>query len=1016
MSLVYNTNDTVVTDAAGRVTTYGFTESYSGSRRLTTKSFNGVTETYTLPPSDWQRRVTQIRDRRNLVTKFIYDSTHLKDLIEAFGTPTQRTTTYTYLSADDDLIIRQTVKNSSGTLLRDVLTTYNAQRLPETTTLRGDIGSGTIVDRVTTYGYNTAGQVTSIDGPRTDVNDTTTLTYYGCMTGFECGQLQSTTNAAGHLTSYTAYNAHGQPVSMTDANGVVTTLAYDLRQRLIARTVGNEQTTLEYWPNGLVKRVTLPDASYLEYAYDDAQRLMAISDASGHRLEYTLDAMGNRIEEKSFDPSGTLTQMRTRVFNTLNQLWQEIGAAGTTNVTTTFAYDNNDNQTGINAPLGRNTVQAYDELSRLRQVTDPAGGITGYAYNALDQLISVTDPRTNVTSYGYNGLGDLTQQASPDTGTTTKTYDIAGNLATRTDARGKVATYAWDELNRLTSVTYPDQTISYTYDSGPNQKSRLTQVTDASGSTEWTYDARGRVLLQQQTIGALSKSLGHSYDGSGRPLTLTLPSGNTITYGYSDGRITSLSLNGVTTILSNVLYQPFGPTRGWTWGNGTLAVREYDLDGKLTGIDSAGLKTYGYDDAFRFTSIIDAIDPTLSQSYAYDLLDRLTSATGTGLNQSWTYDANGNRLTQGGSDASTYTISPFSNRVTSISGALSRTYSYDAAGNTTGTGAVAFSYNDAGRLVSATKAGVTTTYAINALGQRVKKTTGEISTHIVYDAQGHLVGEYDSAGDLIQETVWFGDIPVAVLKTDGAGVSLFYVHTDHLSTPRRISRPSDNAIVWRWDGDAFGTTPASEDPDGDSSPFGYNVRFPGQYFDSETGLHYNYFRDYDPSAGRYVQSDPIGLRGGLNTYGYANSSPTTFVDPRGLDPWAGPSAGGRVDILIGGYAARTGSLTNTKTGETCFVSYRCLNVGVGALGTLGAELSGSILGPRCGRGLDGIGVSLTLDIVPPGAPGIGGSIDITGAGLGVGVGPNAGAGAFTGFQFCIVRVLSCLNTPCECSK
>jgi RHS repeat-associated protein len=195
-----------------------------------------------------------------------------------------------------------------------------------------------------------------------------------------------------------------------------------------------------------------------------------------------------------------------------------------------------------------------------------------------------------------------------------------------------------------------------------------------------------------------------------------------------------------------------------------------------------------------------------------------------------------------------------------------RTYSYDNSGNVVSDGTVTFAYNDAGRMVSSTKTGVTTTYALNALGQRVKKTTGGSSTYFVYDEAGHLVGEYDNAGTLIQETVWFGNAPVATLRPNGgSGVNLFYVHTDHLNTPRRISRPSDNVIVWRWDLDPFGTTVANEDPDGDSNLFVSNLRFPGQYFDAETGLQYNYYRDYDPATGRYVESDPIGLKGGTNT-------------------------------------------------------------------------------------------------------------------------------------------------------
>lgn len=131
----------------------------------------------------------------------------------------------------------------------------------------------------------------------------------------------------------------------------------------------------------------------------------------------------------------------------------------------------------------------------------------------------------------------------------------------------------------------------------------LTQLTDSSGSTSWSYDEQGRLLSRQQAMGTVSKSVGHAYDAGGHLQTLTLPSGNTVTYSYANGKVTSLTLNGATTLLRSVLYHPFGPTTGWTWGNSTLAVRDYDLDGKITLTDSAGLKTHSYDDAFRITGI-----------------------------------------------------------------------------------------------------------------------------------------------------------------------------------------------------------------------------------------------------------------------------------------------------------------------------------------------------------------------------------------------------------------------------
>ena len=109
---------------------------------------------------------------------------------------------------------------------------------------------------------------------------------------------------------------------------------------------------------------------------------------------------------------------------------------------------------------------------------------------------------------------------------------------------------------------------------------------------------------------------------------------------------------------------------------------------------------------------------------------------------------------------------------------------------------------------------------------------------------------------------------------------VYYIYADHLNTPRVIT-DNTNKVVWRWDSDPFGTDVANENPSGLGS-FSYNLRFPGQYFDKETGLHYNYFRDYDPSTGRYVQSDPIGLKGGINPFAYVSASPLAFVDPFGL--------------------------------------------------------------------------------------------------------------------------------------
>ena len=155
---------------------------------------------------------------------------------------------------------------------------------------------------------------------------------------------------------------------------------------------------------------------------------------------------------------------------------------------------------------------------------------------------------------------------------------------------------------------------------------------------------------------------------------------------------------------------------------------------------------------------------------------------------------------------------------------------------------------------------------------------------VTTDEAGQLLGEYNSAGTALYETVYLDDQPVAVLKPDASGYKAYYLYADHLNTPRLITDTAAGAAnkkVWQWDSDPFGITPPNENPAA-AGVFTYNPRFPGQVYDKETGLHYNYFRDYNPGTGRYVQSDPIGLAGGMNTFGYVGGNPLSKTDSRGL--------------------------------------------------------------------------------------------------------------------------------------
>jgi len=757
--------------------------------------------------------------------------------------------------------------------------------------------------RTWTYTYNGNGSVLTVNGPRTDVADVTTYTYYANndATVAKRGNVATITNAAGHVTSITAYNLHGQPLTIVDANGLTTTLTYDVRQRLKTRTVGGELTTYDYDLAGQLTKVTLPDGSFLSYTYDGAHRLTGLQDNLGNKIGYTLDAMGNRTLEEVRDPANALAQTRSRVFSNLNRLFQEIGASSQT---TEYTYDDQGNVLTVKDPLNRITTSQYDALNRLKQVTSPSpiSAVTQYGYDGRDQLVTVTDPRSLVTGYTVNGLGNLTQEASPDTGTTTSTHDLAGNLLTQTDAKSQTTTYAYDALDRVTSITFHDGSKqNYTYDAGTNGIGRMTGIAELNPSLvtiaqiAYGYDQKGRVTSETRTINAVAYTTAYRYDASGRLDRITYPSGRTVDYTFDSlGRISAVNTTpsggSAQAIASSITYHPFGGVKGFTFGNSQIYARTYDQDGRIATYTLAGTGyTMGYDVASRISFITETANPPNTNTYGYDDLDRLTSATLPATVYGYSYDAVGNRLTRSasaGTDA--YAYSSTSNRIASITPASGpvRSFTLDNNGSTTADGANTYTYDTRGRMLQAVSSLGTTTYQVNALGQRIRKTNSLGDRVFQYDFQGYLIAESTAAGATLREYIWLGDLPVAIVE----GNDRFYIHADHLNTPRLVAN-SSGTPVWRWgQQEPFGVSVPDENPSG-LGVFEQPLRFPGQYADKETNLYYNYYRDcYDPALGRYCQSDPIGLEGGLNTYAYVTSSPLSFhdffglqnVDPMGL--------------------------------------------------------------------------------------------------------------------------------------
>ena len=884
---------TLVTDPLGtqRRYDYSYLNSHFSNKALsqpcvTCGGQNARSITY-----DQNSNPTVITDFKGIKTSFAFDLTRNLETsrVEASGTPLQRTVT-TQWHPKYRLPTQITEPAPGGTKTTTFAYDSSGNLLAKTIVAPRNDGSGLTTSRTWAWTYATLGRTLTATDPN---GKTTTFAYYSDSDANvgRRGNLASSVDPLGHSTSIISYDAAGRPTISRDANGLTTTISYDDRGRITARKIGVEITAYEYDGAGQISKVTSPDGSYLQYTYDDAHRLVEVADSLDNAVVYTLDAIGNRVREQVFDPSGNLARSRSRTFTSLNQLASEVGAQ---TQSTSYSYDGNNNLLTITDPLGHSNGNVYDPLNRLISVLDPNLGTARYAYDASSNLLQATDPRGLITTYSYDGLSNLIRLQSPDAGTTNSTYDPVGNLITRVDARGVTATYSHDGANRVSQIVFrqgnSSDTYQFQYDAGPNAKGHLTQTTDGAAVTRWTYGAQGRVASKTQTVDGLTKLTTYGYNNAGQLIAMTTPSGQQIAYTYINNRVSSILVNGQI-LLHGAVTIPFGPTSSWLWGNGLFTFRKYDQDGRIAswefrnGVSILG-KVQSFDAASRITAINDPNHAAANETYQYDVLDRITVAqTGSPPThtQQFAYDAIGNRLniTVDGAVMNS-AFSANSNQLQVLAGSLSGNYLL-------GSGTWTFKYGNANRLAMVLSGStVIATYRVNAMGQRVSKNVGGVIVYFFYDEQGRLVGEYDGWGKLIEETIWLEDLPVATLRPTGATgiptpVSIYYVHADHLGSARAVTRPSDNKIMWQWDNlDPFGANLPNENPAGQGI-FKYNLRFPGQYYDTETGAHYNYFRDYDPTIGRYEESDPLGISRGSNTYVYALGSPLRWPDQYGLE-------------------------------------------------------------------------------------------------------------------------------------
>jgi len=806
------------------------------------------------------------------------------------------------------------------------------------------------------------GLLLNVDGPRTDVTDTLTYAWYqqldesGCSTlGGAChrpGDLKSVTDGAGLVTTYVSFDKDGRPTRVKAPNGVLTDYTYTPRGWLATTTVralaagtpssSDATTTLGYNPDGTVHQATDPDGVVTTFTYDAAHRLTDITDGQGRRTHYTLDAAGNRTGEQVLTAAGTVVKSMSRSFNALNQLTAMTDGLNRTvfSASYTDSYDANGNLVHTSDGSGVQNEDSFDGLNRLAdtlrnyQGVDLATANTHIAntYDALDRLTGFTDPDGQVTSYDINSLNDPTATHSPDTGLTNQTSDIAGNMVSSIDATGNGRAMTYDADNRLLGTTFADASlnIQYRYDeadsttgcTGNFGKGHLTRVIESDGGISWCYDAFGRVVKKSQTVGTATRTTVYTWTKAGRSATVTTPNGTLVAYTRDTiGNVTTIKAtpqnSATTTVVSDVVYKSFGPVASYKLGSGQTVTYTYDLTGVVTDIAGGPLALHFKRDAMGDITAIgsSAGVSTPTETYDYDALHRLVAvkdASGV-TTGSYTYSRTGDRLSKSAPGILTgvYSYAPGTHHLTGV-GTTSR--SVDARGNTTSevlaSGTFGFGYNQRNRLTVVQNGGVTVAgYVLNALGQRVQKNSSGTLTSFDYDEENTLTSE--ATGSASRDYVWLDGIPVATIDSSGTSASVAYVFSDGMGSPRAVTDGA-GTLLWQW---PYASNPFGETPPSSTSGYALNLRFPGQYYDVESGLNYNLNRDYEPATGRYLQSDPLGIAAGASTYIYGDGNSLANSDLFGLcDPDRCEELRKQITKVRNELAKRYGDLLTDKLG------------------------------------------------------------------------------------------------------
>ncbi|WP_454191159.1 RHS repeat-associated core domain-containing protein [Pseudomonas canadensis] len=722
---------------------------------------------------------------------------------------------------------------------------------------------------------------------------------------------------------FKSYDDKGRLTVEQDPLGAITAYQYDEAGRLVALFPGNDEPTTYEHDNGFVRVVRRGEAIW-KYERNDQGDVTRRTDPDGHSTEY------------SYNKRGQLTQVwlpdhscHRLVWNERGQLLEEQLPNGGVK---RYRYDDLGRRVAREDEHGALTQYQWDAAGRLLKLTQPGGATREYSYNAYGKITSERDELGHVTRYEYadglhlisrrinadgtqvkyrydnvrlllteieNEVGEtyrlqyhanglIQQETGFDGQRTAYLYDLNGNLQEKTehgdDGSQLVTGYERDHAGRLVRKTLPDgNLVDYAYD----RQGNLLSVEDDHWALAYEYDSQNRLTAEHQGWGTLR----YDYDACGQLQNMRLPDNNRVVFNHTKGdHLATVELNGA--VLTSHLFkagQEYQRQQGQL-----ISHYHYDDQQRLHAHavtqeqHTLYQRHYDYDKSGNLTRLLDTRKG--EHHYHYDPLNRLTRADHSqGEQERFGHDPAGNLLMQNrpGPDIVA------GNRLM-IQG--DHHYDYDAFGNLIrerrGKGhqlVTEYSYDCQHRLIGIKKSnGQTASYRYDPFGRRISKTVDGITTEFFWQGD-KLIAEHHAERhrSYLYEPDSFR--PLALLEGfSPKETKPYHYQLDHLGTPQELT-DTKGEIVWSAHYRAYGEITRLDIGKVDNP-----LRFQGQYFDLESGLHYNRHRYYNPDIGRYLTPDPVKLAGGINAYQYV-PNPTGWIDPSGLNNCPGEN-GCRADV------------------------------------------------------------------------------------------------------------------------